>query len=240
MQWLFLGVPVLALFWNTYFLLVRPVRKRRKAEAAEAAGPVPERREPYDLSRPYPKPDGSGEDDERLGTCPVCGMDDPLQLDGGLFQGDCLGWPAHATCIEWLGDWKPAPPPFRPNPELIGCVGAQNSARPVYLGGTAVTIPSPASILPGQARDRSAEIVSGLASAQQAGMITMDELRERIVGAFGYPQFTITADSDGGGTVTCDCGMCFHGMPVEVDKSMEVHRTCGQHEQRMAYLKGLG
>ena len=100
--YLILGVPLFAVFWNLYWLLLRPERKRRKAALAIPAVPVPEPRVPRDTSRPYPRC-FFGATPELLETCPVCGMTDPGNLDGKL-----LGWPAHSECLEWLGDWKPA------------------------------------------------------------------------------------------------------------------------------------
>ena len=84
--------------------------------------------------------------------------------------------------------------------------------------------------------DRAAEAVRAQTDALKAGMITMDELRERIVGAFGIPEMVITATGADAGSVTCDCGMCFNGTAVDLDRSMEAHRTSGQHEQRLAYV----
>ena len=61
---------------------------RREAESDEAST---ERREPRDITRPYPKRVIVGPDDERLTTCPVCGMEDPLFLDGGPWQANFFG-----------------------------------------------------------------------------------------------------------------------------------------------------
>jgi hypothetical protein len=74
-------------------------------------------RVPRDQSRPFLFVIEQLDDpqDERLSVCPVCGMSDPGNLDG-----EVRGWPAHRTCAEWLGDWKPEWPasaalrPMRP------------------------------------------------------------------------------------------------------------------------------
>jgi hypothetical protein len=74
-----------------------------------------EPRVPRDATRPFlfdVRQLPEREKDERLSICPVCGMTDPGNLDGEM-----RGWPAHQSCQEWLGDWKPRWPPgaeFRP------------------------------------------------------------------------------------------------------------------------------
>jgi hypothetical protein len=79
-----------------------------------AAGPPP----PRDTSRAYPRPGVSDLGLDR--TCPGCGMEDP-----GHMTGDLLGWPAHRTCAELSGDWRPADPapamvPFGPGGSFPG------------------------------------------------------------------------------------------------------------------------
>lgn len=125
MYWPALAPALFAVLFNVYVFLVRPAQGRQKAKQTNPPEQVSERREPRDLSRPYPKPADVGPDEEHLSVCPVCGMEDPLFLDGGPDTGELMGWPAHGTCLEWLGDWKPAPPPFRPDPELITYTGAK-------------------------------------------------------------------------------------------------------------------
>ena len=63
-----------------------------------------EPRVPRDASRPFLFVIEQLDDphDERLIICPVCGMTDPGNLDG-----EVRGWPAHRSCQEWLGEWKP-------------------------------------------------------------------------------------------------------------------------------------
>jgi hypothetical protein len=135
MFWLILGPLAFAALYH-WLLLVQPTRQGHEAEAAK---PAPERREPRDMTRPYPKRVIVGPDDERLTTCPVCGMEDPLFLDGGPWQASFFGWPAHATCVEWVGDWNPPVP--MPEYRYVG--GQAIPAEPVWFGGTAVTILPP-------------------------------------------------------------------------------------------------
>ena len=242
MHWLFLAGPAFALFWNTYFLLVRPARKRHRDQRTEAAKPVPERREPRDTTRPYPRDRWTVRpDDERLSVCPVCGMNDELFLDGGPDQGDLMGWPAHRTCAEWLGDWKAPQAVSNATGGFRIADGAPASSPPMTslpptARETRQMSPAPAMPLTREwVMDRAAEAVRAQTDALKAGMITMDELRERIVGAFGIPEMVITATGADAGSVTCDCGMCFNGTAADLDRSMEAHRTSGQHEQRAAY-----
>ena len=91
-----------------------------------------EPRVPRDARRPFlfvtEQLDATPELRPLLVICPVCGMTDPGNLDG-----EVRGWPAHRTCQEWLGDWRPAfapgaefrpsrpkPPPYSPDMDLIG------------------------------------------------------------------------------------------------------------------------
>lgn len=76
---------------------------------------VPEARVPRDPTRPrlFVIEQLEDRNDPRLDICPVCGMTDPGNLDG-----EVRGWPAHQSCQEWLGDWKPTFLPgaeFRPS-----------------------------------------------------------------------------------------------------------------------------
>ena len=65
----------------------------------------PEPRVPRDATRPFlfVIEQLDNPHDERLVICPVCLMTDP-----GNLNGEVRGWPAHKSCQEWLGDWKPA------------------------------------------------------------------------------------------------------------------------------------
>ena len=71
-------------------------------------------RVPRDARRPFlfviEQLDAAPELRPLLVICPVCGMTDPGNLDG-----EVRGWPAHKSCQEWLGDWKPD---YRPGAEF--------------------------------------------------------------------------------------------------------------------------
>ena len=67
--------------------------------------PEPEPRTPRDLDRPYPRPAGGRRKPDK--TCPVCGTGaETTPLDGKV-----LGWRAHGSCAEWLGEWQPTERP---------------------------------------------------------------------------------------------------------------------------------
>ena len=70
--------------------------------AGAPAVPQPEPRIPCDLDRPYPRP---AKFSRKLNSvCPVCGTGDTT----GSLGGRVLGWRAHVSCAEWLGDWRPS------------------------------------------------------------------------------------------------------------------------------------
>lgn len=90
-----------------------PLRIRRRIAAeveAPEPEPAPEPKVPCDTSRTYPRPKGSRSKLNRV--CPVCGTGQETGNTGNL-DGRVLGWPAHRTCAEWLGDWKPPPPEIK-------------------------------------------------------------------------------------------------------------------------------
>jgi hypothetical protein len=102
MAWLTIVLALMALTVTSVRVVVCEKRDRKRAAAAV---PVPGRR-PRDLTRPVLRAAADLDDpaDPRLSVCPVCGMDgDEVTLDG-QFAG---AWPAHQTCMWWLGDWKP-------------------------------------------------------------------------------------------------------------------------------------
>ena len=111
LAWVFLSGP-------------RPIGRRAREHVAAPAPelepkPQPEPHVPRDLDRPYPRPKGGRRRQDSL--CPVCGTGDTT----GVLDGRVLGWRAHASCAEWLGDWEPArpePPPFKPDRSLIGYI----------------------------------------------------------------------------------------------------------------------
>lgn len=207
-------LPVLALLAVALMnFAVMPALRRHRAEEAVTAEwergkerkpevrAAPEPREPRDKDRTYPRPKGSRSKLNRV--CPVCGTgQETTALDGRV-----LGWPAHQTCAEWLGDWHPRrtpTPPYKPDPELIGYMeGGQKGNRSVsvsgnlagiastgtgtvnvtYTGGTAITMPSGGTGFTSSQVETCALLATGL--------ITVDEARLRlnaeILGAFGVP-----------------------------------------------------
>jgi|ERR1039457_448816 hypothetical protein len=98
----------------------------RRAGHDPASVPAPEPKVPRDTSRPYPRTKGSRSKLNRV--CPVCGTG----RETGDLDRRVLGWPAHRTCAEWLGDWKPPgyvpPPPYRPTGSVTA-VAVSNSPR---------------------------------------------------------------------------------------------------------------
>jgi hypothetical protein len=134
--YLTIALAVCSLFATAYMNFVRPARKRRKAELAAPviAAPEPELRAPRDPGRPYPRPKGGRRKLDK--TCPVCGTGpETTALDGKI-----LGWPAHASCAEWLGEhWRPArpaAPPFSPDKQLIGYIEQGQKPNAVKRGTT--------------------------------------------------------------------------------------------------------
>jgi hypothetical protein len=200
MSYLVLGVPLLSIFWSLYWLVVRPARKQRRAALAprlpegfvppSAALTPPEPKAPRDTSRTYPRPGRTRSKLTRI--CPVCGMEDPGNLDGKV-----LGWPAHRSCAEWLGDWRPA--------RTSAVAGGEYATEPVWCqSGTTNTIvytgKSPVTALGGGggAGGSSLNMVPWMAPGVMAvmeqvgnGLITPNEARERldreISAAFGMP-----------------------------------------------------
>lgn len=197
LDYLAFAVCLFALFFNTYWWIVRPA-KRRPGVAPVASGPAgpkispqPELREPHDRDRPYPRPKGNRRKLDK--TCPVCGTGDST----GLLDGRFLGWKAHNSCAEWAGDWKPRipAPPYVPTgavtpPRSISVGGSLSGIASTgngvvnYLGGTAITI--------GANRDGSYPVVTAAdvdaaADLLARGVVSVDELRERITSIFGVP-----------------------------------------------------
>jgi len=110
----------LAVAMTFYGSFVRPAQQQHKAALPEPAG---DPRVPRDMSRPYPRGD-SAATEETLRTCPVCGMTDLDQMIPDDLA-EIFSWPVHASCKEWLGEWRPeppAPPPYKPDKSLIGYI----------------------------------------------------------------------------------------------------------------------
>lgn len=242
-------LAVCSLFATAYVNLVRPARKHRKATLTAPAVPAPELapepRTPGDLDRSYPRPKGGRRKADR--TCPVCGTGDTT----GSLDGKVLGWPAHASCAEWLGDWKPpnpAPPPFKPDKALIGHMERGQKAIPVF-GGTATTITVAASGAPAGPGSAATHIVPNgsfpiasaddLARAQDMvrnGLISAGEFRERlnqqIAWSWGVPPAILEDHTHKAGDPIpierCpECGAQFCGPPDYLRSAYRMHLQTG-------------
>jgi hypothetical protein len=211
--------------------------------------PEPEPRVPRDLDRPYPRPKGSRRKLDK--TCPVCGTGDGT----GSLGGKVLGWPAHASCAEWLGEnWRPArpaPPPFSPDKQLIGyieqgqkpadpgpiAVGRTNTVH--YAGGTAITVSAWSA---GGGGSTSGDVMAWLAN----GLISTDEARLRLnaemLGAYGVPGPDL-GESDAWKREAerqarkkaapvfpeyCTCGKEFTGTAEQNRRALDTHHASGE------------
>ncbi len=105
-------------------------------------------------------------------------MEDPGNLDGKV-----LGWPAHRSCAEWLGDWKSA--------RISVVAGGEYAAEPAWCqSGTTNTIVftgKGAVPLPGGAGGSSIASMAyaspeTMAITEQVknGLITPNQARERL------------------------------------------------------------
>ena len=231
---------VATLFVIAYMNFVRPARKHRKAAlaapAAPVAPPVPEPRVPRDTSRTYPRPKGSRSKLNRV--CPVCGTGQAT----GILDGRVLGWPAHRTCAEWLGDWKPvvrgggeyATEPARSGVGPVARVGSTNTVT--YIGASSTTCGG------GGAGGSSTNGIAfaspeTMAITEQVknGLISVGEARERldreIVATFAVSPMALEEHahkaSDPLPTVRCTCGAQFIGTPEYLKSAMETHRRVG-------------
>ena len=155
--YLTIALAVCSLFATAYMNFVRPARRRARAAAlAVAAEPEPELRVPRDLDRQYPRPKGGRRKLDK--TCPACGTG----AETTALNGKILGWPAHASCAEWLGEhWRPArpvPPPYKPDMELIGHI-----ERGGYGAGnlTASELPPPPSSVSVRSRTNTVHCAGG-------------------------------------------------------------------------------
>ena len=152
--YLTIALAVCSLFATAYMNFVRPARRRRRA-AMEITPPeprpnfapnkpagmtAPDGRVPRDLDRPYPRPAGGRRKPDK--TCPVCGTGaETTPLDGKV-----LGWRAHGSCAEWLGEWRPQRPvplPYSPDKSLIGYMEKGKKPTdpgPIEVGGRSVSV----------------------------------------------------------------------------------------------------
>lgn len=90
-------VAVLALA-ASFALLLKPPRSRRALPPVPALPP----REPMDRREGLDP--ASPDHVVLLSACPVCGMDDPERFKLGVGAAKWHGWPAHDSCVAWLGD----------------------------------------------------------------------------------------------------------------------------------------
>ena len=198
--YLTIAFAVCSLFATAYMNFVRPARRRARAAAlaapAVAAEPEPELRVPRDLDRPYPRPAGGRRKLDK--TCPVCGTGD----ETGSLDGKVLGWRAHGSCAEWLGEWKPkalrgggeyAAEPFGdPGPIPVGPMTRSGGNTIAYTGGTVATVIGWGGGAGGSSSSPNSMALTNSAAAtirQQlaSGQVSVDEARERIITAFGVP-----------------------------------------------------
>ena len=190
---------VSSLLFVTYAKAVRPAVERRRTTPVAPAEPGPEPRTPRDLDRPYPRPAGGRRKPDK--TCPVCGTGaETTPLDGKV-----LGWRAHGSCAEWLGEWqpqRPVPLPYSPDKSLIGYMekGQQlGDPGPIELANRRWrTAPNPAE------REAAFDALKN--------MIGLGETFAR---------------------KACeDCGMEFSGTSIDLAASFQAHQVSGQCEQR--------
>ena len=179
--------------------------------------PAPLPREPRDTARPVLRDVADLEDpaDPRLSVCPVCGMDgDEITLDG-TFSG---AWPAHQTCMWWLGDWAPPDTtpavPRRVPPEALEVLAElraietfsgyrrlrEQVADALGIKGTEVDRQLSAAIRAGKVKEGG----TGTLAAQ------MSEGQDWVLQSFGVPR-VIIAQPPAPVTEWCICGQKFSG-----------------------------
>ena len=203
------------------------IRRRITAEVeAPEPEPAPEPKIPRDTSRTYPRPKGSRSKLNRV--CPVCGTGS----ETGDLDGRVLGWPAHWSCAEWLGDWKPPrpePPPYKPDVALIGYM--ERGQKPP----------------PASRAEVSGLKCDGCGALLGTGVRYHDTAGHRYCPAcdrkgYGHPDrqivssFTVTPMAleehthkvgDPLPTVRCACGAVFVGPPGYLTEAMKIHRQVG-------------
>lgn len=232
--------PVIAIIASAVFL-VRGSIMRARAEAETPAVPAPEPRTPADTTRTYPRPKGSRSKLNRV--CPVCGSGD----ETGALDGRVLGWPAHRSCAEWLGEWKPAikagpadhppapnfassaftgatPPDTKPgrsitvSGNLTGIASTGDGAVNVaYTGGTAITMGG---------ADRAA--LENLVAMQE--MFLDSEMRR----TYGKPPKPVFPEY-------CTCGKEFTGTAEQNRQALDTHHASGEcpHTPKRRHLEGF-
>ena len=246
--YLTIALAVCSLFAIGYMNFVRPARRRRRA-AMEIAPPEPrpnfapnkptgvtppDGRVPRDLDRPYPRPAGGRRKPDK--TCPVCGTGaETTPLDGKV-----LGWRAHGSCAEWLGEWQPTgrlpvPLPYSPDKSLIGYMEkGQKGERSIAVSGNLTGI---ASTGDGAVNLGGTAITIGAGTASEAvlawlanGWRTAADPAQREV---AFDALKTALDGDTFTRRACpDCGMEFAGTADAIDTSLYAHRKGGQCDQR--------
>ena len=207
--------------------LLAPRRERRQHAAVEAEPapvPVPVPKTPRDTSRPYPRPQGGRRKPDR--TCPVCGTG----RETGDLDGRVLGWRAHRTCAEWLGDWKP------PDPEIAKLRQALDDAKSHKVlvlppGKPAVSITVENS--PGA----QVNVGGGAGGTYTAtAMTSVNEARERlnqeIIASWGVPPAILGQHTHKAGDPLpierCpECGAQFCGTPEYLRSAYKLHLQRG-------------
>jgi hypothetical protein len=213
---------------------VRPAAPVAVPEPAPAVMP----KIPRDTSRPYPRPKGHRSGLNRV--CPVCGTG----RETGDLDGRVLGWAAHRSCAEWLGDWKPPSAEVR---ELQGALDsfedhrvpvlpprpgtsatASMTAQPAISGSGSITVTSyPVA---------SAEEVAAARKILQNGIASPGETRERlnaeIIASWGVPPMMLQEHTHKPGdpvpAVQCpSCGARFIGTPDYLREAYRIHRQAG-------------
>ena len=249
--YLTIALAVCSLFAIGYMNFVRPARRRRRA-AMEITPPEPrpnfapnkptgvtppDGRVPRDLDRPYPRPAGGRRKPDK--TCPVCGTGaETTPLDGKV-----LGWRAHGSCAEWLGEWqpqRPVPLPYSPDKSLIGYMEkGQRTAwdpGPIEVGGRSVSV---SGNLTGIAStgDGAANVIYAAAETVATGVhgvAAQGRFRHREPGA--SPKRVACRDAieqrrkpPGAPVITeyCTCGTKFTGTPEWIRMRLDVHRASG-------------
>jgi hypothetical protein len=124
--------------------------------------------------------------------------------------GETVAWLC-PDCDQQL-DTDPEPPPPPPVP-----TGSVTAPRSISISGNLIGIAS--------AGDSTLNLVAN-------GFASADEMRERIVQAFSVPP-PDTGSAPAWRRYACTCGMEFDGAPADISRSLDVHRTSGQHAQAL-------
>jgi hypothetical protein len=220
---------------------LRMLQGRAPARPEPASAPQP--RAPLDLDRPYPRPKGARR--KLASVCPVCGTGrETAATYTRRLDGEVLGWPAHLSCAEWLGDWKPAGGgEWAAEPAVIRRSGSTNTIH--YAGGAGGSVTGGAGGT-GSATIQGSGIVStgdGAVNLQALqGHILSEEERitQSVMNGFislGEAAAFLREQMPPVAREACpDCGMEFTGTATDRQHSLAVHRVSHQCEQRQRYL----